>query len=162
MAQEALDLTQLPQLPDARIAILLSKWYPNQVKSMCAKCVEVLRDCSIREIDTHTLPGTFEFPYAAGELAVLASPPDAIICFSVVLKGDTMHFEMIIDECVRGLGEVSREHSIPIINEILPVTDIGQADSRSANDDFNKGIEAAVAAIELLHWRAGVGISDNS
>ena len=161
MAQEALDLTQLPQLPDARIAILLSKWYPKQVKSMCAKCVEVLRDCSIREIDTHTLPGTFEFPYAAGELAVLASPPDAIICFSVVLKGDTMHFEMIIDECVRGLGEVSREHRIPIINEILPVTDIGQADSRSANDDFNKGIEAAVAAIEILHWRAGLGVSDN-
>ena len=162
MAQEALDLTKLPQVPDARIAILLSKWYPKQVKSMCAKCVEVLRDCAVKEIDTHTLPGTFEFPYAAGELAVLASPPDAIICFSVVLKGDTMHFEMIIDECVRGLGEVSREHRIPIINEILPVTDIAQADSRSANDDFNKGIEAAVAAVEILHWRAGLGPSDNA
>ena len=64
-----------------------------------------------------------------------------------------MHFEMILDECVRGLGEVSRRERIPVINEILPVTDIAQAEVRTADDDLNKGIEAAVAAIEIIGWR---------
>lgn len=64
-----------------------------------------------------------------------------------------MHFEMIIDEVVRGLGEVSRQGRVPIINEILPVSDLSQAQSRAADDELNKGIEAAVAAIEIIAWR---------
>ena len=75
----------------------------------------------------------------------------------MVLKGDTFHFEMIIDECVRGLGEVSRAARVPIINEILPVTELAQAQARAAADEFNKGIEAAAAAIEIIHWRRRLG-----
>ena len=41
----------------------------------------------------------------------------------------------------------------PIIVEILPVFDIDQARRRSADDEFNKGIEAAVAALEMVFWR---------
>ena len=152
MAQQALDISTLPEIDGARIAILLSKWYADHVQSLHDKCVEVLRAKGVTDITVHTLPGTFEFPYAAGELAAADPDIDAMICFSVVLKGDTMHFEMIVDECVRGLGEVSRRARIPIINEILPVTDITQAEIRTADDEFNKGIEAAAAAIEIIHW----------
>ena len=70
--------------------------------------------------------------------------------------GVTDYIEMIVDECVRGLGEISRKAGIPIINEILPVTDIAQADARAGNDEFNKGIEAAAAAIEIIAWRRGL------
>ena len=89
------------------------------------------------------------FPFSDSEI-------DAVVCLGVVLKGDTMHFEMIIDEVVRGLGEVSRQGRVPIINEILPVTDLAQAKSRAADDGLNKGIEAAVAAIEIIAWRRGL------
>ena len=41
----------------------------------------------------------------------------------------------------------------PIIVEILPVFDIDQAERRSADDEFNKVIEAAVAALEMVSWR---------
>ena len=136
-----------------RVAILRSKWYPEIVESLHTKCVAVLEAKGVEWIESHTLPGSFEFPYAANELAHSAQKPDAIICLGVVLKGDTYHFEMIVDECVRGLGEVSRAKRVPIINEVLPVTDIAQAESRAADDPFNKGIEAAAAAIEIIHWR---------
>ena len=153
--QQAIDVDALPTLDGgARVAILCSKWYPEVVQSLHDKCEQVLRAKGVHRIESHILPGCFEFPYAASELTETAPPPlDAIICLGVVLKGDTYHFEMIVDECVRGLGEVSRAARVPIINEILPVTDLAQAQARAADDEFNKGIEAAAAAIEIIHWR---------
>ncbi|MCY3811974.1 MAG: 6,7-dimethyl-8-ribityllumazine synthase [Gammaproteobacteria bacterium] len=152
--QQAIDIDSLPRLESpTTVAILRSKWYAEIVEGLYAKCVEVLAAKGVDRIDSHTLPGSFEFPYAANEIVRTGHPPEAIICLGVVLKGDTYHFEMIVDECVRGLGEVSRSTRIPIINEVLPVTDIAQAQSRAADDAYNKGIEAAAAAIEIIHWR---------
>ena len=152
--QQAIDIDALPRLTaPTRVVILRSKWYADIVASLHGKCVEVLTAKGVDDIVTHTLPGSFEFPFAANELINAQDRPDAIICLGVVLKGDTYHFEMIVDECVRGLGAVSRAARIPIINEVLPVTDIAQAESRARDDEFNKGIEAAAAAIEIVHWR---------
>ena len=152
--QQAIDIDSLPRLePPTTVAILRSKWYAEIVDGLYAKCVAVLEAKGVDRIDSHTLPGSFEFPYAANEIVRAGRPPEAIICLGVVLKGDTYHFEMIVDECVRGLGEVSRAARVPIINEVLPVTDIAQAQSRAADDAYNKGIEAAAAAIEIMHWR---------
>ena len=81
---------------------------------------------------------------------------DAVICFGVIVKGDTLHFEMISEESMRGLGQVMHEFRRPVLVEILPVFDIQQAIDRCSDDEFNKGIEAAVAAIEMIHWRRGV------
>ena len=151
--QQAIDIDALPHLDGgAHVAILCSKWYADVVGSLRAKCEAVLAAKGVDRIDVHTLPGSFEFPYAAGEL-LRSDSFDALVCLGVVLKGDTYHFEMIVDECVRGLGEVSRAAGVPILNEVLAVTDIAQAESRAADDGFNKGIEAAAAAIEIIHWR---------
>ena len=152
--QQTIDIDALPVLDaPTRVAILRSKWYGDIVEGLHAKCVEVLAAKGVDGIESHTLPGSFEFPYAANELAHGQRKPDAIVCLGVVLKGDTYHFEMIVDECVRGLGEVSRSGRVPIVNEVLAVTDIAQAAARAADDPFNKGIEAAAAAIEIIHWR---------
>ena len=159
--QEAINVGALPRVPNARVAILRSKWYPQIVGALHEQCVATLAAKGVDDVDTHLLPGCFEFPFAANEIMathhspnVLANiSPEAIICLGVVLKGDTHHFEMIVDECVRGLGAVSRRHRVPIVNEVLPVTDIAQAEARAGDDEFNKGIEAAAAAIEIIHWR---------
>ena len=164
--QQAIDVAALPNVPHANVVILRSKWYAEIVDSLHAKCVATLAAKQVKNVATHVLPGSFEFPIAAETLMRRAYPngpwhaphrsysrPSAIICLGVVLKGDTYHFEMIVDECVRGLGSVSRKYGVPIINEVLPVTDIAQAEARAADDEFNKGIEAAAAAIEIIHWR---------
>lgn len=152
--QQAIDIAALPTLEGgATIVILRSKWYADIVGSLHAKCVEVLRAKGVDDIETHTLPGSLEFAFAANEVVETNPGVDAIVCLGVVLKGDTYHFEMIIDECVRGLGEVSRRARVPIVNEVLPVTKLADAEARAADDGFNKGIEAAAAAIEIIHWR---------
>jgi 6,7-dimethyl-8-ribityllumazine synthase len=69
------------------------------------------------------------------------------------MKGDTYHFEMISNECIRGLGEVMLSENVPIIVEVIPVTNLEQLVARSRDDRFNKGIEAALAAAEIIEWR---------
>ncbi|MCY3622673.1 MAG: 6,7-dimethyl-8-ribityllumazine synthase [Gammaproteobacteria bacterium] len=157
--QQAIDIAALPVLEGgATVVILQSKWYADIVGSLHAKCVEVLQAKGVDHIVTHTLPGSLEFAFAANEVVETNPGVDAIVCLGVVLKGDTYHFEMIVDECVRGLGEVSRRARVPVVNEVLPVTELAHAQARAADDEFNKGIEAAAAAIEIIHWRRQIKV----
>lgn len=150
------DLHNLPVIDNpGRIAILKSKWHPDLVDSMADACADVLRRQGYRDIEVHQLPGSLELPLAAADLLALDTDNqlDALICFGVIVKGETLHFEMITEECTRGLGAVMRQYRRPIIVEILPVLKREHAEARAANDDFNKGLEAAAAALEIIQWR---------
>lgn len=153
----AVDLSTLPALPNpGRVVILKSKWYGDLITCMAAKCIEVLHGHGIADVVSHTLPGTLELPLAAADVAENDPTVEAIIALGIIVKGDTLHFEMITEESMRGLGWVMREYRVPVVVEILPVFDIQQAIDRASDDEFNKGIEAAVAAIEMMAWRRSV------
>jgi 6,7-dimethyl-8-ribityllumazine synthase len=154
--QVELDRTDIPAIPDARIAILQAKWYRSHVDQMVAMCRGLLAKAGSAEPEHHILPGSLELPLAAQALIrarAKSSPLDAVICFGAIMKGDTYHFEMISNECIRGLGEVILAEGVPIIVEVIPVTTVEQLIARSRDDRFNKGIEAALAAAEIIEWR---------
>jgi 6,7-dimethyl-8-ribityllumazine synthase len=160
MAKTVVDLTALPVVENpGRIAILQSKWYPEIVEAMSAVCRTVLAERGFDRLETHTLPGSLELPLAAADLLAEDSQReiDAVICFGVIVKGETLHFEMISGECMRGLGNVMLQYRRPIIVEVMPVFDIDDARARAAEDEYNKGYEAAAAAIEMIAWRRSVG-----
>ena len=149
-------MSTLPRISNpGSMVILKSKWYPEFVDSLSSTCINVLNQCGYQEIEEHILPGSLEIPLAARDILSedTSNRVDAIICFGVIVKGDTLHFELISQESMRGLGMVMHEFRRPIIVEILPVYELDQAKQRSSNDEFNKGIEAAVAAIEMVAWR---------
>jgi 6,7-dimethyl-8-ribityllumazine synthase len=156
MAKTTADVSNLPVIDNpGRIAILKSKWYPEVVDSLADVCERVLRERGFDRIEVHTLPGSLELPLAAADLLETDTDKtiDAVICFGVILKGETLHFEMITSECMRGLGEVMQKYRRPIVVEVLPVLKIEHALERAGDDEFNKGYEAAAAAIEMIHWR---------
>ena len=156
------DTSGLPAIDrPGRICILQSKWYPELVQSMTEACQQVLGQAGYSDIHTHTLPGSLEIPLAARDLLAqdVEQEIDAIICFGVIIKGDTLHFEMISEESMRGLGSVMHDFRRPVVVEILPVFTIQQAVDRASDDEFNKGIEAAAAAIEMVAWRRSIGAS---
>jgi 6,7-dimethyl-8-ribityllumazine synthase len=157
----AIDTSRLPKVPDARIVVLKSKWYAEYTDALAEACIEVLRRCDVAQPEVHTLPGALELPLAAqlllAEARTANRPIDAVICFAIVLKGATHHFELVLDETARGLGEVSRAFSTPIVIEVIPALRIEDAIERCKPDEFNKGIEAAAAAVEFIAWRAPLG-----
>jgi 6,7-dimethyl-8-ribityllumazine synthase len=75
----------------------------------------------------------------------------------VILKGDTLHFEMITPEVFTGLARLSLEIDIPILVEFLPVLALRHAVERAGKDEFNKGLAAASAAAEIIAWRRSAG-----
>ena len=168
------DISNQPKVTHpGRICILKSKWHLQHVQNMADACRAVLEDAGYTKIDEYILPGCLEIPLAARDLLAedarnLGDLPDnkaenkaenkidAIVCFGIIVKGDTLHFEMISEESMRGLGSVMHDFRRPILVEILPVFDMQQAIDRSSNDEFNKGIEAAVAAIEMVAWRRSI------
>lgn len=148
------DITNIPKIPNARIAILQSKWYHEYTDNMVKKCIEVLEIAGCDRPDVHVLPGSLEIPLAGQRLARNRQLGyEAIICIGAIMKGETFHFEMVMNECIRGLGQVMLNEDIPIIVEVLPVASFEQLAGRCADDDFNKGIEAALASAEIIHWR---------
>ena len=154
--QVKLDSSSLPKISGARIAILQAKWYREQIDKMVEKCLALLAGTGCLIPERHILPGSLELPLAAQ--ALLRKAPgnkqyDAIICFGAIMKGETYHFDMIMDECIRGLGQVMLEEATPIIVEVIPVTSVKQLAARSEDNEFNKGIEAALAAAEIIAWR---------
>ena len=150
-------LKNLPSISGARIAILQSKWYREHTDKMVSHCIDVLQKAQAHSPEVHILPGSLELPIAAKTLAQKKDPRfDALICFGAIIKGDTYHFEMVLNECSSGLSRVSLDYDIPILVEVLPCTTLEQLIKRSGNDEFNKGIEAAVAAIEIIDWRRRV------
>lgn len=156
MAKSSVDLDRLPRIErPGRIAILCSKWYPELVENMASACRGVLEGAGYRRVETHVLPGSLELPLAAADLLAedRAGEIDAIICFGVIVKGETLHFEMISSECMHGLARVSLDYRRPVLVEVLPVLDIEHARARAGDDEYNKGYEAAAAALEMIAWR---------
>lgn len=148
------DPSRVPRIDGARVTVLQSGWYAEHTDEMVRKCRAVLREAGCAAVDVERVPGALELPFAAQTLAASAARrPDAIVCIGAIVKGETLHFETVAEECIRGLGEVMRRHDIPIIIEVLPVLSIDQLVARSGDDDRNKGIEAAVAAAEVVAWR---------
>ena len=96
--QTVIDTSSLPSIArKGRIVILKSKWYPEQVESMAKACASVLEDYGYERIEQHTLPGSLELPLAARNILThdVDKTIDAIICFGIIVKGDTLHFELI-------------------------------------------------------------------
>jgi 6,7-dimethyl-8-ribityllumazine synthase len=153
MAQTTYQLNNLPRVANARVAIVCSKWYGDISESMSKRCVEVLQAAGCHEPEVHILPGCLELPLAVRRLVRRDPTIEAVVVFGVILKGDTYHFEIVKDLCMSGLEKVGFECDIPIINEILPVVAIEDAYKRAGDNDSNKGLEAGIAAVEIIDWR---------
>lgn len=153
MAQTSYSTSQIPRVEGARTAIIISKWYREFTESMVTKCLEVLRIAGAEIPKVHVVPGSLEIPLAAKRLVENDPGLESIIVFGVILKGDTYHFEMVKDLANSGLERVMFDHDIPIINEIIPVDTLEYVKARCADDDKNKGIEAGLAAAEIMAWR---------
>jgi 6,7-dimethyl-8-ribityllumazine synthase len=134
-----------------RIATIRGEYNRDITLSLEKKCVETLAAAGVpqKNIRTFAVPGCFEIPILAQRLA-LQKKYDALIALGAVIKGDTYHFELVVNECARGIMDVSLRHDLPIVFEVLATYNKRDAVRRAGNNKFNKGIEAAQTALSLL------------
>lgn len=142
-------------IPNARIAIIASRWHSEVIHSMVNTAQQELMKLQVKKenLSIHYLPGSLELPYAADMLFSHDVSLDLIIAFGVILKGITYHDQTVMQNIVNGFSLVTNTHKKPVINEVIGVENLEDAHKRAANDNANKGVEAVFAASEIINWR---------
>jgi 6,7-dimethyl-8-ribityllumazine synthase len=106
--------------------------------------------CVESDIDVVRVPGAWEMPVAAAELA-RRQVYDALVCLGCVIRGETPHFDYVAGEAAKGLGQVAAQHGIPVGFGILTTDTVDQAIDRAGAKSGNKGADAALSAIEMAN-----------
>jgi 6,7-dimethyl-8-ribityllumazine synthase len=101
------------------------------------------------------VPGSFEIPSAARTLAQTGKY-DAIICLGCLLRGDTAHYDVIVNEVTRGIGQSAQETGVPHAFGVLTCDTLEQAIDRAGLKMGNKGFEAALAAVEMANLKEAI------
>jgi 6,7-dimethyl-8-ribityllumazine synthase len=102
------------------------------------------------EIDVAWTPGCLEIPLVARKLAE-TKKYDAILCLGAVIRGGTPHSEYVASEVNRGIGRVSLDAGLPVIQGIITADTLEQAIQRAGAKEGNKGFAAAVSGIEMAN-----------
>jgi 6,7-dimethyl-8-ribityllumazine synthase len=139
------------QTKNFKIAIVKTNYYIENIALLEKYAVLTLAKNGVlqKNIKSFTAPGSWEIPLLVQRIA-LSKKFDAIIALGIIIKGDTYHFEMIANECARGLMQISLDHNIPIAIEVLAVYNKKQAEERAGDNGLNKGVEAATAVLKTL------------
>jgi 6,7-dimethyl-8-ribityllumazine synthase len=108
-----------------------------------------------KDIGVVRVPGAFEIPSAARTLAA-TKKYDAIICLGCLLRGDTAHYDVIVNEVTRGIGQSAQETGVPHAFGVLTCDTLEQAIDRAGLKMGNKGFEAALAAAEMASLKTAI------
>jgi 6,7-dimethyl-8-ribityllumazine synthase len=133
-----------------RFGIVVSRFNSFITERLLAGALDGLRRTGARDEDISIVrvPGSFEIPAAARTLAQSGTVA-AVVCLGCLLRGDTVHFDVIANEVARGTGQSAQETGIPHAFGVLTCDTLEQAIERAGLKGGNKGFEAALAAVEM-------------
>ena len=145
------DTTTLPDATQFRFGIVVSEWNPTITEGLLKGALEALLDCGVAEpnIKTIHVPGSFELIYGAKKMQ--QQPVDAVIAIGSVIKGETQHFDFVCQGVTQGIKDLNILHDVPVIFCVLTDNNIQQSIDRSGGVHGNKGVEAAITAIKMVH-----------
>ncbi len=136
----------------ARFAIIASRWNARITDTLVAGARQSLAGNGITEdlVDVVRVPGAWEIPMAANRVAQ-SGQHAAIIALGCVVRGDTRHYEHVADLCAEGLMSVQLQTGVPVLNGVLAVERMEDAEARAGGSHGNKGEECALAALEMVN-----------
>ena len=135
-----------------RIGIVAARFNEFITSKLVAGAQDALRRHNVSEedVDVAWVPGAFEIPLIASEMAKCGKY-DAVICLGAVIRGATSHYDYVCSEVSKGIASVSLQSKIPVMFGILTTDNIEQAIERAGSKAGNKGYECAVGAIEMMN-----------
>ncbi len=110
---------------------------------------ELLQIAPGSTITTWRVPGAFEIPLLVQEVA-RRGMCDAILALGVIIEGATAHAALIASTLTQSLQQISLQHHIPVIHEVLLVKSEEQARARTLEAELNRGLEAARVAARMV------------
>lgn len=135
-----------------RFAIIVGRFNSFVTDRLLSGALDALTrsGCSEENIEIVKVPGSWEMPVVARELA-RAKRCDAIIALGAVIRGQTPHFDFVAGETARGLAQVAADTGVPVALGVLTTNTVEQAVDRAGVKGGNKGFDAAMTAIEMAN-----------
>lgn len=142
----------MKSIDNIKLAIVSSSFRREVADNLEKNCLETFEKAGLKkdQIDIFRVPGSMEIPLVVKKLAKKRIY-SALITFGAIVKGDTYHFEQIANECSRACMDISLQYEIPVIFEVLAVFDLKDALLRATRQKENKGVEAALTALEMIN-----------
>lgn len=139
----------------------MSRWNSHITSKLLSGARRALAEANAAAVDTFEVPGAFELPLASYK-AAQTTKYDAVIALGTVIRGETVHFDLVAENAARGISEASLKTGVPILFGVLAVENLDQANERSRDNDDNAGHAAAVSAIEMAAVLADIGYEDSA
>lgn len=133
-----------------RFGIVASRFNDFIVDRLLAAAVDTLQKHGVAASDVEVVrvPGAFETPLAIKKMAA-SGRYNALIALGCVIRGATPHFDYVAGQAAAGIMQASLAHDVPVGFGILTVETIEQAVERAGTKAGNKGVDAALAAIQM-------------
>lgn len=141
---------RLPSAAGLRFGLVMAQWNREITEALCIGAKETLLDLGAapQDILIKEVPGSFELVYGAKWMAQ-NHELDAIITIGSVIQGETRHFDFVCEAVAQGVKDLNLMLDIPVIFCVLTDNTWEQSKARSGGIHGNKGVEAAVAALQM-------------
>jgi 6,7-dimethyl-8-ribityllumazine synthase len=144
------------ELIDARILIVESRFYKDIADALLAGATTALGEAGAH-FDRVSVPGALEvapaIAIAFDAAEAVGEPYDGAVALGCVIRGETLHFEIVSQQSARALLDLSVALRVPIGNGILTVDTDAQAWARARKEQADKGGDAARAALSLIRLK---------
>ena len=148
------DFNSVPLAADMKFGIVVAEWNPEVTFALANGAVETLEKhgAKAENIIMKYVPGSFELPLGAQFMAEYGNV-DAVIIIGCVIQGETRHFDYICEGVTQGIKDLNLKYNKPFIFGLLTTNNQQQALDRAGGKHGNKGDEAAVTAIKMVHLK---------
>lgn len=141
----------LPSAPAVRgpaphVLIVRAPYYKAVIDGLTAGAVRILTEAGA----THEIldvAGAYELPQAIRLVVRGTTKFDAFVALGCIVRGETDHYDFICSATMDGMMNLALQFGLCTGTGLLTCDNLGQAEARSGQDGFNKGAEAASAAL---------------
>ena len=135
-----------------KFAIVVSRFNEFITSKLEGGAIDAIRrnGGSDENISIFRVPGSFEIPFMADK-AAKSGLYDAVICLGAVIRGATPHNVYISSEVAKGVAQAAISSGVPVMFGVLTTDSVDQAIERAGTKVGNKGVDAAMAAIEMAN-----------
>jgi len=134
-----------------KIAVIVSRFNEFITNKLLSGCLDALsrHNVNLDNVEIAWVPGAFEMPLVAQKMT--SRGYDAVICLGAVIRGATPHFEYVSAEVTKGIAQVGLNTGVPVVYGVITADTIEQAIERAGTKAGNKGVDAALTAIEMVN-----------
>jgi len=137
-----------------RVGVVAARWNQSITDRLLGSVVARLEELGADDVVVLHVPGALEIP--VGARALVETGCDAVVAIGVVIKGETDHYDIVVNQSTSGVSQLALETGVPIGNAILAVHDVADALARAGAGNASKGVEAVDAAIETANAIASI------